>query len=66
MKSKTEELLQNEHRKYTNFELRQLVIDLDKNDRVTIQINRKTEQEYVALYENSHINLRFQQKGGKK
>lgn len=71
MKSKIDEVTKTEHYKYNEFRQEQYIVNLDKGDRVKIEIldkegNHLDEKLYIASYSNSHINCNWQDKGERK
>jgi len=71
MKNEKENLVKDKHDSYDNFLIEQYIVDLDKGDKVKIQIldkndNLLTEKEFIAKQVNCHINCTWQDKGIKK
>jgi hypothetical protein len=69
----TEQVIQDKHGSYDDFNQKQLIIQLAPGEKVVIKTYDTAgeevvaySREFVALYENSHVNIVFQTKGVKK
>ena len=63
MKIKTDKIIKENDIYYDEYQQRQLVVDLDVGETVTVLVNGVEIKSYTALFSNCHFNMVIQDKG---